>query len=64
MTSEEIGRAMRERVPVMVDGVRYDRISEYIMWFDDNGKRRLSCGVITKNCIMRVPADKVELAEV
>ena len=63
MTSEEIGRAMRDRVPVVVDGVRYDRIAEYIMWFDDNGKRRLSCGVIEKNFYMRVPAEKVRLVE-
>lgn len=64
MTSEEIGRAMRLRLPVMVDGRKYDRIAEYVMWYDGSGNRRLSCGVITNNCIMRVPADKVEPAEV
>ena len=46
------------------DGRKYDRIAEYVMWYDGSGNRRLSCGVITNNCIMRVPADKVEPAEV
>lgn len=63
MDSKDIDRAMRLRLPVVCDGVRYDRIAEYISWYDDNGKRRLSCGIVRQNYIMRVPADKVELAE-
>lgn len=64
MTSEEIGRAMRLRLPVMVDGRKYDRIAEYVMWFDKNGKRQLSCGLVRNNCIVRVPAEKVKMVEV
>lgn len=63
MDSKDIDRAMRDRLPVVYDGNLYDRIADYIMWYDDNGKRRLSCGLIAKNFYIRVPADKVELAE-
>ena len=63
MGSKDIDRAMRDRLPVVYDGNLYDRIQEYISWYDDNGKRRLSCGLIAKNFYIRVPADKVELAE-
>lgn len=63
MDSKDIDRAMRDRLPVVCDGRQYDRIQEYISWYDDNGKRRLSCGLIEKNFYIRVPAEKVELAE-
>lgn len=63
MDSKDIDRAMRLRLPVIYDGTQYDRIAEYVSWYDDNGKRRLSCGIVRQNYIMRVPADKVELAE-
>jgi hypothetical protein len=64
MTSAEIDQAMRKRLPVVYDGRQYDRIDEYIAWYDRNGKRQLSCGLVRNNCIVRVPADKVKLAEV
>lgn len=63
MDSKEIDRAMRLRLPVIYDGRQYERIDEYVSWYDDNGKRRLSCGLIRNNCIVRVPADKVDLAK-
>lgn len=63
MESKDIDRAMRLRLPVAYDGIRYDRILEYISWYDDTGKRRLSCGLVRQNYIIRVPAEKVELAE-
>lgn len=63
MDSKEIHRAMRLKLPVICDGRRYERIKEAISWYDDSGKNRLSCGLIEKNVYMRVPADKVELAE-
>lgn len=63
MDSQQIHDAMKRRLPVMCDGVRYDYIAEYVSSYDDNGKRRLSCGIVRQNYIMRVPADKVELAE-
>ena len=63
MESKDIDQAMRLRLPVVCDGVRYECIKEYISWYDNNGKRRLSCGLIDKNFYIRVPAEKVELAE-
>lgn len=64
MDSKEIHRAMRLRLPVICDGKRYDCIKEFISWYDDTGKNRLSCGLIeNKKFYMRVPAEKVELAE-
>lgn len=38
MESKDIDRAMRDRLPVVCDGRQYDRIADYIMWYDDNGK--------------------------
>ena len=35
MTSAQIDAAMRDRLPVIYDGVRYDRILEYVAWYDD-----------------------------
>lgn len=63
MDSKEIHRAMRLKLPVVYDGRQYERIKEAISWYDDSGKNRLSCGLIERNFYMRVPADKVELAE-
>lgn len=63
MNSKQIDTAMRLRLPVIYDGKRYDRIDEYISWYDNNGQRRLSCGLSLKQHLYRVPAEKVELAE-
>lgn len=63
MTSAEIDRAMKHRLPVVYDGRRYDYIQEYISWYDGSGKRQLSVGIVGNNFIQRVPADKVALAE-
>lgn len=63
MDSAQIDAAMRDRLPVVYDGVRYDRIQEYISWYDEKKKRRLSVVLLARNCTVRVPANKVELAE-
>ena len=63
MDSKQIDEAMRRRLPVVCDGVQYDRIAEYVMWYGQDGTRNLSAVLIQKNCSMRVPAHKVELAE-
>ena len=64
MDSKELHRAMKLRLPVVCDGVKYDRIGELVSWYDNAGKNHLSCGLIGNNHIVRVLADKVELAEV
>lgn len=63
MDSKEIHRAMRLRLPVMYDGRRFERVSEYISWYNDKGQHQLSAVLIDKNYSMRVLADRVELAE-
>lgn len=63
MDSKEIDLAMKHRLPVVCDGIRYECIHEYVSWYDKNGNRHLSCGLITRNGIIRVSADRVKLAE-
>lgn len=63
MDSTQIHTAMREQLPVIYDGKRYDRIIEYISWYDANKKRRLSAVLLLGRSSYRVPAEKVELAE-
>lgn len=63
MDSKAIHDAMRKRLPVKYNGMRYDRIVEYISWIDDEGKHKLSVGILSGRHYFRVPADKVELAE-
>lgn len=63
MDSKAIHDAMRKRLPVKCDGVRYERILEYVSWYDDEGRHKLSAVLLSGRYSMRVPADKVELAE-
>lgn len=63
MNSKQIVHAIRHRLPVMYDGKRYDRILEYVLWFDNQGKQQLSVVLILKNGSIRVPADKVSPVE-
>lgn len=63
MDSSAISDAMRKRLPVQYDGRRYDRIIEYVMWYDNNGKRKLSLVLLEGRGSIRVPADKVELVK-
>lgn len=61
MTSAEIDAAMKRRTPVIFDGKRYDRIVEYISWYDNNQKRQLSVVLLQGRHSYRVPAEKVKL---
>lgn len=63
MDSRTVDEAMRKRLPVMYDGTRYDRIIEYISWYDRNRKHRLSVVLQRQRYSVRVPADKVTLEE-
>lgn len=60
MDSKQIHKAMRDRLPVVYDGTRYDRIAEYVAWYDGNKKLQLSVVLISGNSSTRVLADKVE----
>lgn len=61
MDSKQIDKAMREGIPVMYGGKRYDRIIEYICFYDRFGKRQLSVNLQQGRSSYRVPAEKVEL---
>ena len=63
MDSRTVDEAMRKRLPVMYDGTRYDRIIEYISWYDRNRQHRLSVVLQRQRYSVRVPADKVTLEE-
>lgn len=65
MSNAEIKAAMRDRLPVVCDGIEYAYIREYILTFDDNGNQHLSVGLMDKNMrsIVRVNLEKVRLAE-
>lgn len=61
MDSKQIDTAMRNKTPVMYNGQRYVRILEYVMWYDNQGKRKLSAVLLSEqNYTVRVPSEKVE----
>ena len=63
MDSKQIDTAMREKTPVTCDGMRYKRIIDFISWYDNTGKHRLSVVMLEMNGrnTVRVPAERVEL---
>lgn len=63
MDSREIDHAMRYRLPVMYEGKRYDRIAEYISFYDEHGKRHLSAVLLQGRTAYRVSAEKVKEVE-
>lgn len=63
MDSKQIDAAMRNRLPVVYKGTSYDRILEYVSWYDNDKKRRLSVVLLQGRTSYRVPADQVELFE-
>ena len=63
MDSTQIHNAMRKRLPVQYDGRKYDRVLEYISWYDGSNKHHLSAVLLSGRNSVRVPADKVESME-
>jgi hypothetical protein len=61
MDSTQIHKAMRDRLPVVYEGHRYDRITEYVAWYDSNQKLQLSVVLLSGNYTIRVLANKVVL---
>ena len=61
MDSKTIHTLMQARTPVTYDGVRYDRITEYISWYDQLGNHNLSVVLIRGKSTIRVLADKISL---
>lgn len=62
MNSKEIDSAMRNRIPVMYDGIQYKRILEYVSWYDKNGNHKLSVVLLAEqgNYSVKVDATKVK----
>lgn len=63
MDSREIDHAMRHRLPVMYEGKRYDRIAEYISYYDEHGNRHLSAVLLQGKTAYRVSSEKVKEVE-
>lgn len=42
MDSKQIAEAMRLKLPVRYNGITYQQITEYILWYDAAGTRRTS----------------------
>lgn len=61
MDSKTIHEYMRSRRPITYNGVQYDRIAEYISWYDLLGKHNLSVVLIRGNYSIRVLADKISI---
>lgn len=61
LDSKAIHELMRSRTPVTYDGIQYERISEYVSWYDNLGNHHLSVNLIRDNYSIRVPADKINL---
>lgn len=61
MDSKQVDNAMKYRLPVVYEGKPFDRIKEFISWYDENGNRQLSVGIMEGRTLHRVPAEKVEL---
>ena len=52
---------MKNRKPVTYDGIQYERITEYVSWYDKYGKHHLSVNLVRDNYSIRVPVDKISL---
>ena len=61
LDSKTIHELMRTQKPVSCDGIQYDRITEYVSWYDKFGKHQLSVTLTQKNMTIRVPVDKISL---
>ena len=61
MDSKTIHELMQARKPVIYNGTQYERITEYVSWYDDFGKHQLSVTLIKDNYTIRVRADRISL---
>ena len=64
MTDYQIHDAMRRRLPVIHKGIHYDRIVEYIAWYDSSNNLRLSVNLLDGRSLVRVLANEVELDDI
>lgn len=61
LDSKAIHELMRSKRPVTYNGIQYERITEYVSWYDDFGNHKLSVTLLRDNYTIRVLADKISL---
>lgn len=65
MRRKDVEAAIKNRSAVIYDGIRYERIVEYVIWFDKRGNRQMSLILLdrNRNCVVRTLVERVELAD-
>ena len=61
MDRAQIHEAMRQRTPVVHKKISYDRIFEYIEWYDATNTLKISVNLLDGRNSVRVLASEVEL---
>ena len=61
--NERLFEAMRMRQPVINKGIQYERILDYIFWYDSNGILRQSVVLLQNRSSVRALVDDVKLVE-
>ena len=61
--NEHLLEAMRTQQSVTHKGIRYERILDYIFWYDSNGNLKQSVVLLQNRSSVRVLADEVEVAD-
>ena len=61
--NERLFEAMRMRQPVILKGIQYERILDYIFWCDSNGILRQSVVLLQNRSSVRALVDDVKLVE-
>lgn len=60
--NEQLFEAMRTKRPVIHKSIQYERILDYIFWYDSNGKLRQSVVLLENRSSVRVLVNEVKLA--
>ena len=61
--NERLFEVMRMRQPVIHKGIQYERILDYIFWYDSNGILRQSVVLLQNRSSVRALVDDVKLVE-
>ena len=61
--NERLFESMRMRQPVIHKGIQYERILDYIFWYDSNGILRQSVVLLQNRSSVRALVDDVKLVE-
>ena len=59
--NDKIHEAMRKQLPVIHNGIQYDRIIEYVSWYDNTGTLRKSVVLLQNRTSVRVLADEITI---